>query len=144
LLFSLCTLGLLVTLRHAVLEGRARVMTDANDSLRDQIVQTRADLGETITELAARTDLTGRTREAVSHTRDRAVAAAREQAESATMHLGWAAGSGASSAGRMLNRLGDSPASIAAGGALGALAGLGLYALLRRRLPLRHFSNVAG
>lgn len=112
-------------------------MTDANDGLRNHIAQTRADLGETLTELAERTDLTARARETVSQTRDRAMAAARERAESATMRLGWAAGSGASSAGRTLDRFAHSPLSIAAGGAVGALVGLGLYALLRRQLPLR-------
>jgi hypothetical protein len=124
-------------------------MTDTNDALRSQITRTRADLGETVNELAARTDVKARTQQAVTEARDHARDAAREAAESASMRTGWVAGSATSSARsllsrvgdspamRLLGRLGDSPATIAAGGAAGALAGLGLYALLGRRLPVR-------
>ena len=113
-------------------------MTDTNDALRNQITRTRADLGDTVTELAARTDVKARTRQAVSETREHAKDAVRDAAEAASMRTGWVAGSATSSARTLMDRLGGSSAPrIAAGGAAGALAGLGLYALLRRRLPLR-------
>jgi len=132
---------------------------DANAAQRNQIAQTRADLGNTLTELAARTDVKARTRQAVSQARDRAKNQLRERAQSATtrtrqavaqarhraknelqeraqfatMRTQEAASSGASSARDLRERAGRTPASIPVGGAVAALAALGIYAVLRRR-----------
>jgi hypothetical protein len=108
---------------------------DGQAALRNQITQTRADLGDTITELAARTDVRARARQAVADARARAGDAMREKARSATMRTQGAARSGASSARHLLAWVAKSPASVAMAGGVGALAGLGIYALLRRRRP---------
>ncbi len=110
---------------------------DGNAALRNQIQQTRADLGNTITELAARTDVKARAKQAVSDVQARTTQALRQRARLATMRTRSAARSGAESAQHLAGRTARSPASIAVGGVAGALAGLGIYALLRRRLPLR-------
>lgn len=108
---------------------------DGQATLRNQITRTRADLGDTISELAARADVKARARQAVTQARTRAQTIVREKARSATMRTQDAAITGASSARHMLDRLMHSPASIAVGAGAGALAGLGAYALLRHRLP---------
>jgi hypothetical protein len=109
---------------------------DGQAALRNQIVQTRADLGETISELASRTDVKARAKEAVTEVRARTKAALKARARDATMRTRGAARSGAESARHVVDRTAHSPASIAVGGGAGALAGLGIYALIRRRLPL--------
>lgn len=109
---------------------------DHQAALRNQITRTRADLGDTITELAARTDVKARAREAVAQARTRAQETMRSKAVFAAMRTADAARSGASSARTALNWVGRSPALVAIGGGVGALAGIGIYALVRRRLPL--------
>jgi hypothetical protein len=106
---------------------------DGDAALRNQITQTRADLGETITELAARVDVKARARQAVAQARSRAREAVWEKTRAAAMRTKVAARSGASSARRLLGR--NSRASLAIGGGAAALAGLGIYALMRRRTP---------
>jgi Protein of unknown function (DUF3618) len=110
---------------------------DGNAALRNQITQTRADLGDTISELAARTDVKARARQAVTDARARMRNAVRAKASSATMRTQGVARTGASSARQLLGRVGRSPASIAVSGGAGALLGFGIYVLLRRRRPLR-------
>jgi hypothetical protein len=110
---------------------------DGQAALRNQITQTRADLGDTITELAARTDVKARARQAVADVRTRARDAMRGRAQLATMRTRSAARTGASSVQQVLLRLGRTPASVAVGGGVGALVGLGVYTVLRRRRPFR-------
>jgi hypothetical protein len=103
---------------------------DDKAALRNQIARTRADLGETIEELAARTDVKARAREMVSDVRTRAKDAVRSRAR----RTGDAARSGASTVRFGLGRASRSPVSIAAGAGAGALAGYGIYELVRRRM----------
>ena len=110
---------------------------DATRALQDEIAQTRADLGDTLTELGARTNVKARTKRAVAKARGRAKDAVQEQANSATFGSAWVAGSGVTSMRRLLDRFGRRPASIAVGTAASVLTGLFLYVLLRRRGPLR-------
>jgi hypothetical protein len=105
-------------------------------ALRNQIVRTRADLGDTITELAARTDVKARAKEAVSQARTRTKAALQARARLARTRTSGAARSSAESARHFMGRASRNPVSIVAGAGAGALAGLGIYALLRRRMPL--------
>jgi hypothetical protein len=108
---------------------------DANAALRNQITRTRADLGETLSELAARADVKARARQAVSHARDRTRDALRQGARSVVAQTSRVARTGASSARSMLDRMGRTRAGVVVAGAAGALVGLGVYALARRRLP---------
>lgn len=110
---------------------------DGQAALRNHITQTRADLGDTISELASRADVKARARQAMAQARTRARNAVRSKARVAAERTQGAALSGATSARHVADRMSRSPAMILAGGAAGALAGLGAYALLRRRLPLR-------
>jgi len=110
---------------------------DANAALRNQITRTRTDLGETLSELAARADVKARARQAVSQARDRTRDVLREQARSTVARTSRVARAGVSSAQRLMDRVGRTPTTVVAGGAAGALVGLGIYALLRRRLPFQ-------
>jgi hypothetical protein len=110
---------------------------DGDAALRNQITQTRADLGETITELAARVDVKARARQAVAQARSRAREAVWEKTRAAALRTKVAARSGASSARRLLDRTAQSRVSLAIGGGAAALAGLGVYALTRRRTTFR-------
>jgi hypothetical protein len=103
------------------------------DALRHQIARTRADLGETIEELASRTDVKARAKEMVSDARERAKDVVRQQARRATRRARESARSGASSLRTRLGGVSRSPVSVAAGAGVGALAGWGIYELLRRR-----------
>jgi hypothetical protein len=102
-------------------------------ALRSQIARTRADLGDTIQELASRADVKARAREMVSDARERTKRALRIQARRATRRTRGAAMSGASSVRYGLRRASRTPASVAAGAGLGALAGYGVFELLKRR-----------
>jgi hypothetical protein len=110
---------------------------DANAALRNEITRVRADLGETLSELAARADVKARARQAMVHAADRTRAALRDRTRSAVTRTGRAARTGVSSARQLVDRMGRTPATVVAGGAAGALLGLGIYVLLRRRLPLQ-------
>lgn len=114
---------------------------DYQAALRNEITQTRADLGNTITELAARVDVKARARQAVSQARNRARAMVRSKAQQASMRMADGARVGAVSARDAMNWMSRNwmsrrPAMVAAGAGAGALAGLGIYALVRRRLPM--------
>jgi hypothetical protein len=102
---------------------------DQQAALRNQIVRTRADLGDTLQELAARADVKARAREAVAGAKLRA----REAVRSRVSRLGMGGGASDSdaSAARHLLGAGPGPITIVAGGAAGALAGYGLFKLLR-------------
>jgi hypothetical protein len=69
----------------------------------------------------------------VSDVRDRAKQALRQRARMATTRTRDSAMSGASSLRTGLGRASRSPVSIVAGAGIGALAGWGIYELLRRR-----------
>ena len=104
---------------------------DEKAALRNQIVRTREDLGETLQELAARTDVKARAKEMAADVRARTTDAVRMGARRASERTR----SGASSARSLMSRAGDSPAVVVIGAGAGALAGLGIYALIRSRLP---------
>src|SRR5690606_39704931 len=106
---------------------------DANAALRNQITRTRADLGETLSELAARADVKARARQAVSQARDRTRAAVRERARVAAGRTGSIARAGASSARRLRDRVGRTPVAGGARGGAGAPAGPGIHAPPRSR-----------
>jgi len=130
---------------------------DANAALRNQITRTRADLGETLSELAARADVKARARQAMSQARDRTrhalreardrardslrqgaratVASLRQGGRATVAQTSRVARTSASSAQSLLDRMGRTRAGLVAGGAAGALVGFGVYALVRRRLP---------
>jgi hypothetical protein len=95
---------------------------DDKAALRSQIASTRADLGQTIEELAWRTDVRARAVQMVSDVRTRAGNAVRSRARS-----------GASSVRQGLGRVKRGPASLLAGAGAGALAGYCIYDLLQRR-----------
>jgi len=116
---------------------------DANAALRNQITRTRADLGETLSELAARADVKARARQAMSQARDRTRDVLRNQARTAVARTSSLARTGVSSARSLVDRVGRTPAAVVAGGAAGALVGLGIYALLRRRLPFQRSLTAA-
>lgn len=103
------------------------------DALRHQIARVRADLGETIEELASRTDMKARAKEMVSDVRARAKVVVRQQARRAGQRTRESARSGALSLRTGLDRVSRSPASVAAGAGIGAVIGWGVYELLRRR-----------
>jgi hypothetical protein len=103
------------------------------DALRHQIARTRADLGQTIEELASRTDVKARAKEMVSDVRERAKDALRQQVHRAAQRTRDSARSGASSLRTGMGRASRSPVSVAAGAGIGAAVGWGLYELLRRR-----------
>jgi hypothetical protein len=105
---------------------------DQQAALRNQIVRTRADLGDTLQELASRADVKARAREAVAGAKVRA----REAVRSRVSRLGLGGGAGdsdTSSARHLLTRAGRSPVTVVAGGAVGAMAGFGLFKLLQRQ-----------
>jgi hypothetical protein len=109
---------------------------DQQAALRNQIVRTRADLGDTLQELAARADVKARAREAVAGAKVRA----REAVRSQVSRLGFGGGSGDSdtaSAADLLTRAGRSPITVVAGGAAGALAGFGLFKLVQWQMAGR-------
>lgn len=106
---------------------------DDKAALRNQIARTRADLGDTIQELASRADIKARARQAVSDVRQRAKDAVRSRARRATTRTRGAARSGASSMRTGVRQASRSPVSIAAGAGAGALVGYGIFELLRRR-----------
>jgi hypothetical protein len=108
---------------------------DANAALRNQITRTRADLGETLSELVARADVKARARQAISQARERTRDALREGTRTAVAQTNRVARAGASSAQRLMDRMGRKRAAIVIGGAAGTLVAVGVYALLRRRLP---------
>jgi len=103
---------------------------DDKAALRSQIARTRADLGETIGELASRTDVKARAQQMVAGVRSRAKDAVRARARTAVSRTR----GGASSVRHGLGRASRSPASIAAGASAGALAGYGIFELVRRRM----------
>jgi hypothetical protein len=83
-------------------------------ALREEITQTRSDLGATIEALAAKTDVKARAKEKAAYAGDQA----KESLRAAR----------ASFAAQVRRR----PLTIAAGATLGALVGLGVYLLVRR------------
>lgn len=103
------------------------------DALRHQIARTRADLGETIEELASRTDVKARAKEMVSDARERAKDALRQGTRRASERTRDSARHGASSLRTGLGKASGNPASIVAGAGAGALIGWGIYELMRRR-----------
>jgi len=123
---------------------------DPNAALRNQIVRTRADLGDTLQELASRADVKARAREAVADAKVRAKQAVRSR----VMHLGRRSKGAASSGATRMTDLGrrskdaassggDSaritviraggPVTIVAGAGLGVLAGYGVFKLMQKR-----------
>lgn len=105
---------------------------DPQAALRNQIVRTRADLGDTLQELASRTDVKARAREAVADAKVRAKQAVRSR----VTHLGRrskdAASAGGDSARVTMVRAGG-PVTIVVGTGAGALVGYGVYKLLQTR-----------
>jgi hypothetical protein len=106
---------------------------DDKAALRNQIARTRADLGDTIEELAARTDVKARAKEMVTDVRSRAGQAVRSRARRVVSRTHGAARSSASSVRGGLGRASQRTARIAAGAGAGALVGYGIFELLRRR-----------
>lgn len=106
---------------------------DEKAALRNQIARTRADLGETIGELAARTDVKARASQMVSDVRSRAKDAVRARARRAMTRTQGAALQGATSMGAGVARASRrGTATIVAGAGAGALAGYGVFELVRR------------
>jgi len=114
---------------------------DEKAALRNQIARTRADLGETIEELAARTDVKARASQMVSDVRSRAKDAVRTRARRAMARTQSAALQGATSVGSGVERASRGAtaasrrarATVFAGASAGALAGYGVFEMIRRR-----------
>jgi hypothetical protein len=106
---------------------------DTHAALRSQIARTRADLGDTISELASRTDVKARATQMVHDVRSRARQAVRQRARRAAMRARGLARSGASSAQRGLQRVSRNPAPVATGAGVGAALGWAMFVLVRRR-----------
>jgi hypothetical protein len=111
--------------------------------LREQILQARSELGNTIEALAAKTDVKARAREAVDDMKFRASQAIRSRAAAARDRTRDMVRMGASnvetgvsnvrrSVGAETRRARD-PLGALVGGSVGAAAGFGIYLLLRRR-----------
>ncbi len=111
---------------------------DSHAELRNQIARTRADLGDTISELASRTDVKARATQMVHDVRSRTRQAVRHQARRAAMRTRDLAGS----ARHRLQRVSRSPASRATGAGVGAALGWAIFVLARRRR--RHSQRASG
>jgi uncharacterized protein YjbJ (UPF0337 family) len=111
-------------------------------NLRDEIVQTRSDLGDTIEALAAKTDVKGRTKDAVNDVADQAKAKARGVRDQASGVTGTVSDQVRSKAVAVKESLADgdvigavrNPLPVAGIAFLAAAAGLVIY-LVRRGRP---------
>jgi hypothetical protein len=111
---------------------------DEAAALRNQIVRTRADLGDTLQELASRADVKARAREAVAGAKLRAREAVRSRVSRFGLGGGGASDSDTAAARHLLMGAGRGRMTVVAGGAAGALVGYGLFKVLRRQMSGRH------